>query len=240
MLSRSTSRNFRSPWPATNRWDVNVQLRPERLYEILGENGESELSPRSRRWAGEAIELVNDVWRPRAVSRVLSVTQSDGEVLIGGFLPVRSRKISRVLEHCRKAVVFVVTLGAEIDEVIEEASSRRMYQGSILDRTASAGAEAAAESVAREVGRNLRPDEGLTQRYSPGYCDWSITEQAKLFELLPDSPVGVELNDGLQMTPRKSVSGVIGIGTREVVEKYGNACRWCGRHSCNFRRGDAS
>ena len=240
MLSRSANRNCRCSWPATNRWDLKFRLRPERLYEILGENGESELSPRSRRWAGEAIEMVNDVWRPRAVTRTLSVTHSDGEVLIGGFLPIRSRKISRVLQHCGRVAVFVVTLGAEIDEVIEKASSRRMCQGTILDRTASAAAEAAAESVAREVGRNLRPDEALTERYSPGYCDWAITEQTKLFELLPDSPVGVKLSDGLQMTPRKSVSGVIGIGTQEVVEKYGNACSWCNSFSCNFRRGDAS
>jgi cobalamin-dependent methionine synthase I len=55
----------------------------------------------------------------------------------------------------------------------------------------------------REQGRQM-------SRYSPGYGDWDISEQAKLFRLVPGDAIGVHLSETHQMTPEKSVSAMIG------------------------------
>ena len=53
-----------------------------------------------------------------------------------------------------------------------------------------------------------------TNRYSPGYCGWHVSEQQKLFPLFPvAAPCGIRLTDSSLMVPIKSVSGVIGTGT---------------------------
>ncbi|MDR2914435.1 MAG: hypothetical protein LBV74_06355, partial [Tannerella sp.] len=74
----------------------------------------------------------------------------------------------------------------------------------------------------------------ITNRYSPGYCNWSLQEQQKLFHLLGDKPVNVTLSSSCLMQPIKSVSGIIGVG-RNVKEKaYG--CTVCNNKDCIYRK----
>ena len=60
----------------------------------------------------------------------------------------------------------------------------------------------------------LKEGETLVSRYSPGYGDWPLEAQRRLFELL-DAPrkAGVSLTDSLLMVPSKSVSAIIGVKT---------------------------
>ena len=51
-----------------------------------------------------------------------------------------------------------------------------------------------------------------TNRYSPGYCGWHVSEQHKFFAFLPQNYCGIELSDSALMKPVKSVSAIIGIG----------------------------
>ena len=64
------------------------------------------------------------------------------------------------------------------------------------------------KAVCKEHGKETR------FRYSPGYGDWPLEVQRRLFELL-DAPrkVGVSLTDSLLMVPSKSVSAIIGVKT---------------------------
>lgn len=56
-----------------------------------------------------------------------------------------------------------------------------------------------------------------TNRFSPGYCGWHVSEQKKLFPLFPSAePCGIRLTDSSLMLPIKSVSGVIGLGIVSV------------------------
>lgn len=58
-----------------------------------------------------------------------------------------------------------------------------------------------------EVGRRGLK---ITNRYSPGYCNWQLTDQKQLFELLSDNPCHILLTESMLMTPIKSISGIIG------------------------------
>jgi hypothetical protein len=67
-----------------------------------------------------------------------------------------------------------------------------------------------------------------TNRFSPGYCGWSLTEQHELFSLFPTpTPCGISLTDSSLMVPIKSVSGIIGVGKSVSKQEYS-----CGR--CDF------
>ena len=73
-----------------------------------------------------------------------------------------------------------------------------------------------------------------TNRYSPGYCGWHVSEQQKLFSLLPDSFCDITLTESSLMMPIKSVSGIIGIGPH--VKKIDYTCRLCDLKDCVYRR----
>lgn len=75
--------------------------------------------------------------------------------------------------------------------------------------------------------------QATTNRYSPGYCGWSVSEQHQFFSLLPDGFCGIALTESALMQPEKSVSGVVGIGGRAKRVDY--ACNICTVENC-FRR----
>ena len=73
-----------------------------------------------------------------------------------------------------------------------------------------------------------------TNRFSPGYCGWHVSEQQKFFSIFPVfQPCGIRLTASSLMLPIKSVSGIIGLGTD--VKKMEYTCGLCTFEQC-FRR----
>ena len=74
-----------------------------------------------------------------------------------------------------------------------------------------------------------------TNRFSPGYCGWHVSQQQDLFRMFPVStPCGVQLTASSLMMPIKSVSGVIGVG--ENVRKLEYTCGLCDYEKCYKRK----
>lgn len=74
-----------------------------------------------------------------------------------------------------------------------------------------------------------------TNRFSPGYCGWHVSQQQLLFPLLrTKEPCGVHLTESSLMIPIKSVSGVIGLGPD--VKKLEYTCGLCDYAKCYKRR----
>ena len=193
-------------------------------------------SPRLRRTVKRAVETVRENSEPRAVWRMLSVTHGYPFCFLGDLrYPVGSRLVSRVLSHCETAVVCAATLGEPLDAVLAD-EKLSAYDQSVLDRVASVAVEELLDEVERELVDRAAPDQALTARYSPGYCDWPLQAQRVLFALLPVEPLGITLSPSCLMQPRKSVTAVIGLGERRAVEEHGIACRFCGRRGCRYRR----
>jgi len=72
-----------------------------------------------------------------------------------------------------------------------------------------------------------------TNRYSPGYCDWDLAEQEKLFDVFPENYLDIRLSSSSLMHPIKSVSGLIGIGTDVRYNEY--TCNLCDEKNCIYR-----
>ncbi len=72
-------------------------------------------------------------------------------------------------------------------------------------------------------------------RASPGYGDWDVREQGKLFRIVPAERIGVTLSESSMMMPRKSVSFAIHIAERPARLRSENSCRNCDREDCPYR-----
>ena len=132
--------------------------------------------------------------------------------------------------------IFLCTAGGEIGIRSRKAMQERdMLRGYIYDVIGSEAVEAAAdlmqddlEKAAKSIGLKI------TNRYSPGYCDWNVAEQHKLFELMPHNFCGIRLTDSALMDPVKSVSGIIGIGENVRFNPY--TCGMCDMKDCIYRK----
>ncbi len=214
---------------------LGVILEQEEIADhVEAEAGEG-LSPRTQNSYEEAAAEVSDAADPHAAYTLYPMHSDDTGVRLGDVL-LASSKISAAMRHCHTGIVFAVTLGEAVDERIASAQEENGSYGYVLDEVASRTVEYAAEQTRATLEEALPDGKTLTERYSPGYCDWPIQEQEKVFQLLPDNPAGIDLTESCLMSPRKSISGFMGIGPCGLVDRYGNACLYCSRTTCPHRR----
>jgi hypothetical protein len=139
------------------------------------------------------------------------------------------------LKKSEALAVFVCTAGYKISQL----SKYYMNQGDLLrgyvhDIFGSIVVEAAMDLIQNELKIAMHlAEQKITNRYSPGYCNWDVFEQKKLFKILPDNFCGITLTDSCLMQPIKSVSGVIGIGKKVIYNQY--TCNLCGMQNCLYR-----
>jgi hypothetical protein len=180
----------------------------------------------ARRNADPAAEL-----RIHAGVRVL-----EDRVACGAISFETGAAIASGLRGAEWIAVFAATAGPGMDEAYKSAAGDgELMTGYAIDCAGSVLAEAIADTLDRILAaacdaRGL----GTTTRYSPGYCGWNVSEQAKLFSLLPPHCCGISLTGSHLMVPIKSVSGIIGIGKNTAKLQYG--CATCDRKDCTITR----
>ena len=129
-----------------------------------------------------------------------------------------SDSLRKHLAGCHAAYLLCTTIGAAFDALQRRTSATSPADAFVLQAIGAAAIEEWTDEAEREIRHELKNGETLVSRYSPGYGDWPLEAQRRLFELL-DAPrtVGVSLTDSLLMVPSKSVSAIIGVKT-EVLQ----------------------
>ncbi len=178
------------------------------------------------------LKLRNEV-QARSVIRKFVCTLMEDGVLLDCGVKLNSKDLARHLKGCQEVLLLAATLGSRVDIAI-----RRLTLGSV---TEGAAAQAVAASVIEgycdEVQAGYATELYQKPRFSPGYGDWLLEEQQKLFRLLDCSKqIGLTLTDGLMMVPTKSVTAVIGL-TREAVCVQ-KKCARCENSECPYREGN--
>jgi hypothetical protein len=132
--------------------------------------------------------------------------------------------------------IFTCTAGEEIGIRSRKAMQERDFlRGYIYDVIGSEIVEAAADLMQADLERTmLNSGSKITNRYSPGYCNWDVAEQHKLFKLIPNNYCGIKLTQSALMDPVKSISGIIGVGKNVKYSRY--TCSICGQADCVYRR----
>ena len=144
--------------------------------------------------------------------------------------------IRKMLHHSESYALLLVSAGPGPEGLARELLDEGNYlEGYIADLVASYMTDQLAERVQEEI-RELAEKSALkiTNRYSPGYCSWDVAEQQKLFSLFPETCCGVSLSDSSLMNPVKSLSAIIGIGTKVEYRDY--TCEICSMKNCKFRK----
>ena len=151
---------------------------------------------------------------------------------------LESKVIANLLSRCEEVAVFVLTIGNLLEDMVAHLSeSGLVLQATVLDAVGSGTAEQMAEALGEEI-KEIAAERGMaaSRRFSPGYCDWNVSQQEMVFRALRGNTAGVTLTEEYLMVPRKSVSGIIGIGSREDEITSYNPCRTCRKTECPGRR----
>jgi len=172
----------------------------------------------------------------RACSLRAYLMVSNGTVRIGE-LELHSADLAKALAGCQSAILFAATVGPMADAARDRAALQSPAKAVMLDAIGTAAVEAwcdiLCEGFKKECearGLAVRP------RFSPGYGDLSIEVQSPLLSLL-DAPrkAGITLTGALLMTPRKSVSAIVGVGEQGCTARR-TGCSQCKKTNCLFRQ----
>jgi len=131
---------------------------------------------------------------------------------------------------------FMGTAGSGPEELSRSMLEKgNPLEGFVVDLIGSCLAESLAGYLHDQIGEEAKKEgRGFSNRYSPGYCEWNVCEQKKLFALFPDHFCNIRLSGSSLMTPIKSVSGVVATGTQIKFSDY--SCQDCKRKDCPFRK----
>lgn len=161
---------------------------------------------------------------------------SEGLYIKGTTLLLRGKDIERHLSKAEKCAVMAVTLGLETDRSIAFYSRTDLTKGIIFDACAAAAVESLCDDVQYEIGTKTKAmGLEMTQRYSPGYGDFSIDVQKEITRVLKTyEKIGLGVNESSIMIPRKSVTAVIGMQKESCVTE-GHKCINCKDKNCLYR-----
>lgn len=144
-----------------------------------------------------------------------------GQIFQSGFMVERFKRTEEL-------GLMIVTIGSQVEDLAEEyLSENDALRGVVCDAIGSEYVESAADAVEKMI----EEERGYCMsRFSPGYNDWDIREQTKLFSLIDSDKIGVTLNKSSLMKPEKSISAMIGLSDREI-KRCGN----CPQKDCQYR-----
>jgi hypothetical protein len=211
------------------------------VERLLGRRQRSDLPRSTRKRLSMQKSRLQALIKPRLIWKEFPIANiNKSGVLLNNGTFLESRKMAYALKDATKIIIFIATVGNKIDLEIESLiSSGELAHGYIADALGSGAVESLSDRFHREKTQELaKKNQTAGLRFSPGYCDWPVTDQKKLFSLLDNESVRVDLNDTSLMQPRKSISAVFGIYQNKniSVENTFNPCRRCGKKDCIARR----
>jgi len=144
--------------------------------------------------------------------------------------------ILRQLRGSEAFALFVCTSGLEFETYQQRLKEQGdMVRVFIADALGSVIAEKCADQMEKALQESIDKLGWMhTNRFSPGYCGWHVSQQQLLFPLFQGHTCGVKLTDSSLMIPIKSVSGIIGLG--EKVRKLEYTCGLCDFKQCYKRK----
>lgn len=182
----------------------------------------------------------NDWIQPKISFEVWPIVSSGpGWLELRGGSRICSRTLGHHLPGAVQLAAGVCTIGGAVEKYTSEAFAasdrlRAVMLDEIGTLTLFRLADQLEELMQAEAGQRGLEAGGML---SPGEDGFEISQQAAVLELSRSTEVGVSQTTSGMLTPRKSLSMVVGFGARMPKWSRGDRCARCGaRERCPHRR----
>ncbi len=195
---------------------ISVPLPKERVFRRLGfKQGVTGLSPEEAKKLEFGMDEALAHIHLRGAAKRIAVSEKgpDGLKLADG-VELAGRKLAALLKNSEEVLLMGATAGPEIMAAIGRLSNAGdLAKAVVFDAVASEVVDSALDwivtyynNVLRREGRHL-----TSRRYSAGYADFVLENQAIFFRELELEKLGVRLTESFILVPEKSVTAIAGI-----------------------------
>lgn len=177
------------------------------------------------------------VIRPQYVYKIFDISfKEDGVYVLGTELVLKGEAIREHLSGCKKVAVMCVTLSGEVDKILRANEVNNMLNAIIIDALANAAVEQVCDEVENIIEDNM-PGYCHTWRFGVGYGDFPLSTQKIFLDTLDASKqIGVCVTESYILTPRKSVTCVLGL-SEEKTDSSEKSCENCNMYGrCIFSK----
>ena len=194
----------------------SIQINQTSVLSRLGyRQGTTKLSAAAGRVLKGSFKSAETKIHPQGVYRTDKIKEKSNDTITFTSISTtfRGRSITKLLSPCFAAILTAVTIGMELEELINhETSAGNLDKALALDALGSEAAEAAAGSLNNHLISLARQEKLLlTERYSPGYGDFTLDHQIQFFQALSLGDIGISIEKNFLLTPRKTITAVIGV-----------------------------
>lgn len=214
----------------------SLNIIPEEIEELMGfERGEApEPFPDLIRQGISMAEMLCHGTGGYIVFPDVTVDHQKETITIEGRVFHPGKTVTRELKDATMAALFLCTAGSKISALAKEQSEAGDDLAAyVFDVIGSVAADKVAARINQLIGEEAcLTGLGISDSFSPGYCNWSVSEQQILFSLMPGGFCGITLSGSSLMDPVKSVSGITGIGPG--LQQKGYQCNWCSDSHCIY------
>jgi hypothetical protein len=214
----------------------HIHLCKEKIGAAIG-YGKKEIPEYFNDIMVDVLAKIAAMCEPKAGYRIFDIQKSNdcfnGFTIDNTFLTTQKIVLSQ-LKNVEKIALFVCTIGPKMENWRKQLEQDgKPDRGYCVDAIASAAVENTTDLLHDHIQLKMAQQSlNVTNRFSPGYCGWSVAEQQLLFSFLPKGFCGITLTESSLMEPIKSVSGIIGIGANVVRKQY--FCGQCTRKDCAY------
>src|SRR5688500_18483123 len=165
--------------------DLALAIDPDEVLRFQGyKRGRDVPGADVRALFDEALAEGRRLMAPRAVASWVPVTHVGADTLEAGGETLAIPRIGALWGPVEHVAVALCTVGDALERRVAALwDARELPLASMLDSVGSGAVESLAEYVNDVLCHQALPALKATNRISPGYADWDVAEQPKLFRL---------------------------------------------------------
>lgn len=195
-----------------------MRLSEEYKRRILRYMGHFEggLSKELERLLEKAFSRITDKVQPMSRWEVFSKEDLEG-IFIG-------KDLNQHFERATHGAIFAVTLGKEMERLIEEGQARSPLEGLVYESIGSVYVETLVEGLRQKLEGEWK---GVLPAFSPGYGDCPLNLQEEILHRLgAGQQLEVYMTDYHLLVPRKTITGFIPLKKEAAIKKR-SKCQYC-------------
>ena len=212
--------------------NVNLVLDKKRVLsrQAIGKN--SRLTPQIELIVHELLAVVksSQLLRPSISYKIYPIVEiGDDFVRLENNATLHGSLFRSILSEARELALVVYTLGPGLEKMVTQYFQKGdPLQGTLLDAIGSEAMDLLGEKVCEYI-RNDAASRGFqsSNRFDPGTHGLPLSEQKRIFEMVPTREIGASLTDSGMIIPLKSITTVIGIGPQMPTWSQAETCSRC-------------
>ena len=214
------------------------KINKQEVFRYLGAKG-GEMSDSIMKMVDLCIQKVIENDRSRYVYKEFPLRSQNGSLYLEGTsFHLQGMDIGRLLKECHSVLLIAVTLTEAADRWIRREQIKDMARAVVMDACCSVAVEAVCDQVQADLAEVYeKKGRYLTDRFSPGYGDMPLNQQADVIDALDaNRRIGLTLSESHLLIPTKSITGIVGIANSPQPQKI-RGCAFClMKNHCVYRK----